>query len=188
MDAWLRLSTLLILFAATPSYAADICEAIALHDVPSIDNPEAILKKGERDTAVSQYRINKKTGEASICSHGGSCYPLVVTEGGQKIEALRLTNCKVGAKDPFDDPDETFYNLDVIRSKIPRDQLRIDDADNKLLDMGLCSACANNVAYLYIKQPGSRCAKLTARAFEGDANAVKTLKAFPDYCAAPPAQ
>lgn len=185
MTACLRLTVLLALAAATPAVAADICEAIALHDVPSLDNPEAILKKGERDRAVSQYRVNKKTGATSICSHGGSCYPLFLIENGQKIEALRLTNCKVGAKDPFDDPDEIFYNLDVIRAKVPAEQLRIDDLDNKLLDMGLCSACANNVAYLSVKQPGSRCAKLTARALAGDPGAVKTLKDFPDYCTAP---
>jgi hypothetical protein len=182
----LRLASLLALAAATPSYAADICEAIALHDAPAIDDPATVLKKGERDTAVTQYRVNKKTGETSICSHGGACFPLYVTDNGQKVEALRLTNCKVGAKDPFDDPDETLYNLDVIRAKVPAAELRIDDVDNKLLDMGLCSACASNVAYLYVKKPGSRCAKLTARALEGDPDAVKLLKGFPDFCNAPP--
>ena len=185
MKEWLVLAPLLTGVAATPAIAADICQAIALRDIHAVDVPDAVLKKGERDEAVTQYRVNKKTGEATLCSHGGACFPVAVTENGQKVEALRLTNCKVGAKDPFDDPDETFYNLDVIRSKVPAAELRIDDVDNKLLDMGLCSACASNVAYLYVKQPTSRCAKLTARALAGNPEAVKTLKDFPDYCTAP---
>ncbi len=189
MNALLRLSPLLtLILAAPPVAAADICQAIALRDLRAVDVPGAVLKKGKRDEAVTQYRVNKKTGEARFCSHGGACFPVTVTENGRKVEALRLTNCKVGAKDPFDDPDETFYNLDVIRSKVPAGALRIDDVDNKLLDMGLCNACASNVAYLYVKQPGSRCAKLTARAFAGDPDAVKTLKDFPDYCTAPGAE
>ena len=185
MRTCLRLTILLVLTAAPPASAADICQAIALHDVKAVDVPDAVLKKGERDEAVTQYRVNKKTGEATLCSHGGACFPVAVLENGQKVEALRLTNCRVGAKDPFDDPDETFYNLDVIRAKAPAAALRIDDVDNKLLDMGLCSACASNVAFLYVKQPASRCAKLTARALVGNAEAVKTLKDFSDYCTAP---
>ena len=141
-----RRLTVLLLLAATPASGSDICQAIALRDVQAIEVPDAKLKKGERDEAVTQYRINKKTGEATLCSHGGACFPVAVTENGQRVEALRLTNCKVGAKDPFDDPDETFYSLDVIRSKVPAAALRVDDVDNKLLDMGLCSACASNVA------------------------------------------
>jgi hypothetical protein len=184
MKILLRLSILFAL-AATPASAADICQAIALRDLTAVDVPDAKLKKGERDEAVTQYRVNKKTGEATLCSHGGACFPVAVTENGQKVEALRLTNCKIGAMDPFDDPDETFYNLDVIRAKVPAAALRIDDVDNKLLEMGLCSACASNVAYLYVWQPASRCAKLTARALAGHPEAVKTLKGFPDYCTAP---
>jgi hypothetical protein len=185
MKALLRLSPLLALVVVTPSSAADICQAIALRDIRAVDVPGATLKKGERDEAVTQYRVNKKTGEATLCSHGGACFPVSITENGQKFEALRLTNCKVGAKDPFDDPDETFYNLEVIRSKVPAADLRVDDVDNKLLDMGLCSACASNVAYLYVKKPGSRCAKLTARALAGSRDAITTLKDFPVYCSLP---
>ena len=176
----------ILLAGAAPSHAADICEAVALHDVHDLDSPEAILKKGQRLQAVSQYRINKKTGGDSFCAHGGGCYPAHVMENGQKIEALQLTNCKVGAKDSFDDPDETFYNVVVIRSKIPAARLKVDDMDNKLLDLGLCSACAANAAYLTVNKPSSRCAKLTQQALAGNSNALATLKTnFPDYCQTP---
>jgi hypothetical protein len=171
-------------FAATPSLSADICEAVALRDVPAIGNPQAILKAGERDTAVTQYRVNKKTGETSFCSHGGSCYPITIVENGAKLVALRLANCKIGARDPFEDPDEILYNVEPLAAKYPPKALRIDDLDNKFLAMGLCSACASSVADLVVNQPTSRCADVGRRALLGNADAVKALKENPDYCQA----
>jgi hypothetical protein len=90
----------------------------------------------------------------------------------------------VGARDAFDDPEEVFYSVDVIRSKIAPAQLRIDDLDNRLLELGLCSACAGNVAYLYVNKPASRCAKLAGQALEGNPAALTALKGFPDFCTA----
>jgi len=63
-----------ILFAGS-SHAADVCEAVALRDVPAMEDPTSILSQGEHDPAVTQYRVNKKTGVTSFCSHGGYCYP-----------------------------------------------------------------------------------------------------------------
>src|SRR5271157_3320963 len=167
---------------APSAHADDICNAVALRDLPAVGNPEAILKRGGRLFPASQYRVNKKTGEATICAHGGSCFPATVTENGKRVETLHLTNCKVGARDSFDDPDDVFYSLDVIRSKVPPLQLKIDDVDNRLLELGLCSACAHNVAYLYVKKPASRCAKLAGRALKGNPEALTALKASPDFC------
>jgi hypothetical protein len=166
-----------------PSQAADICEAVALRDIPALESPESILKRGEHDTAITQYRVNKKTGETSFCSHGGYCYPTHVIEGGIRVEALRLTNCKVGDPEPptLPDEEELYYSVDVIRSKNSPAALKIDDLDNRLLDLGLCSACASNAAWLYVNEPGSRCAKLVKRALEGNPSALETLKNS-NYC------
>jgi hypothetical protein len=142
------------------AHAADICDAVALRDLPALEDPSSVLKRGEHDGTVTQYRINKKTGDASICSHGGYCYPAMITENGKRVETLHIANCKIGARDSFDDPDEVYYSVDVIRSKVPPLQLRIDDVDNRLLELGLCSACASNVAELYVNKPASHCAKL----------------------------
>jgi hypothetical protein len=175
----------LIFIGSAPSRAGDLCEAIALRDLPAVEAPAAILKKGEHHEQITQYRVNKKTGEAILCAHGGNCYPATVTENGKRVETLHLTNCKVGARDPFDDPDEVFYSVDIIRSKIPPAQLRVDDLDNRLLDLGLCSACAGNAAYLYFNKPTSRCAKLTGRALKGNREALAALRKIPDFCNAP---
>lgn len=52
----------------------------------------------------------------------------------------------------------------------------------KFSDMGLCDACADNVAQYYTKKPASKCGKLAKHALEGDPRAIDTLKSFPEYC------
>jgi hypothetical protein len=164
------------------AHAADICEAVVLRNVRALENPTSMLLAGGVDTAITQYRVNKRTKEASFCSHGGYCYPTHVTENGTKVEALRLTNCKVGKRDPCDDPDEIFYAVDVVRTKVSPDRLRRDDVDNRLLGLGLCSTCAGNAAYLYVQKPRSKCGILVRETLEGNPDALKLLKADPEYC------
>src|SRR5262249_50691524 len=92
------------LMLSTSASAADICKAIALRNVPALEAPESVLKRGEYDAAITQYRVNKKTGSTSFCSHGGYCYPTHIVENGAKVEALRLTNCKIGKRDEWNEP------------------------------------------------------------------------------------
>jgi hypothetical protein len=54
----------------------------------------------------------------------------------------------------------------------------------KFSEMGLCAACADNVARWYVEQPNSRCGLLAKHALEGDPDAVKELLTFPSYCQA----
>jgi hypothetical protein len=49
-------------------------------------------------------------------------------------------------------------------------------------DIGLCSACADNVAQHYTKKPNSKCGKLAKQALEGNPNAIDELQSFPSYC------
>jgi hypothetical protein len=161
--------------------SADLCRAKALRDVAALESPDSILESGEYDGAITQYRINKLTGMGSFCSHGGYCYPTHVNVKGKKKEALRLVNCKVG-KLYDSDEEENYYSVDVDRPKNKKSELRKDDLENRFLDMGLCSACADNVAEFYIKNPKSSCAELAKQALEGNPDATKKLVAFPDYC------
>jgi len=52
----------------------------------------------------------------------------------------------------------------------------------KFSDMGLCSACADNVAQHYTKTPNSKCGKLAKQALEGNPSAIEELQSFPSYC------
>jgi hypothetical protein len=162
--------------------AADICTAVALRDVPAIEDSSSILKKGRLDTAITQYRVNKRTGQTSFCSHGGYCYPIRIEVRGDLLEALKLTNCRVADRPPFDEGEYLDYEVEPIRTKVPSAVLRYDDLDNELLEMGLCSACADNAAQYYLKQPNSRCAKLARSALEGNPEAAQALREFPSYC------
>ena len=172
---------MLAFFMTSNVFAADLCKAIALRDVPAIESPDSILQKGEHLTAITQYRENKNTKMTSFCSHGGYCYPRHVYINGEKIEALQLTNCKIGKVEDSDDED-IYYSVDVERKKNSTKELKKDDLENKFLEMGLCSACADNVAQFYINEPSSECAKLAKEALEGNPEAASKLQEFPDYC------
>lgn len=176
MEKWLLSVTLAALVASTAAANAtdSICEAVAMKATTKTDDFPYPLKRGETIDAITQYNVNKKTGATSFCSHGGGCYP---------AEALRLTNCRVDKSKPnYEDGDERTYGLILIRSKVPPAVLRQNDVELKLLDLGMCNACADNAAAFYVKMPASRCAKLVRRALEGDPTAIENLKNTPDYC------
>jgi len=163
-----------ILFAGfIPAKATDsICEAVAVRSTMKEGHLSAI-KRGSVVDAITQYNISKKTGEASFCSHGGGCYP---------ADALRLTNCVIDKRRPEEFGDEISYSLELLRSKVPAQVRRQHDVELRLLDLGMCNACADNAAAFYVKMPASRCADLVRRGLEGDPKAIDQLKDTPDYC------
>lgn len=162
--------------------AADICEATVLHDVGATEDATSVLKKGETDTGISQYNVERKTGIANVCSHGGYCFPTSLLIGGKKVETLRLTNCMVGRKlTPFEDGFDT-YDLVVDRLKVSPERLEVDDADNRLLHLGLCSACAGNAAHAFVQEPGSRCGRLVAATLRGSKQALAHLRSDRSPC------
>src|SRR5215467_12966699 len=133
MKIVISMSAMFLITGVASSLAADICKAVALRDVPSLDDANSIVfKRGDYDTAITQYRVDKKSGQTSFCSHGGGCYPTHIVENGNRVEVLRLTNCKIGKRDTFDMPDEVIYDVEVIRANISPTELRIDDLENKL--------------------------------------------------------
>jgi hypothetical protein len=52
----------------------------------------------------------------------------------------------------------------------------------KFIEMGACSACADNIAQYYAKKPDSQCGKLARDALDGKPDAIKAIVDFPDYC------
>lgn len=165
--------------------ADDICEATALRDVPAIGVANSFIRKGGKDEAITQFRVNLRTGRTSYCSHGGYCYPTHVQIGDDLLLALKMTNCKSSTKaygPDASEPDEIVYEVEVIRSRVPRDQMRREDVKNRLLNMGLCSACADNVAQFYTVQPRSQCGELARSALEGNPESVHVLQEGPSFC------
>jgi hypothetical protein len=176
------LAVALLVTRSSAVHAVDICNAIALYDVPSLDSPNSIIKAGDYDTDITVYQVNKKTGEGSFCSHGGYCYPTHIIKDGARVEALKLTNCKLGNLYASADAEELSYDVEVIRSRVTPTELKIADLANRLLELGVCDACATNIAVLYVKKPASRCSRLTKSALEGNPNALYKLRQSPRYC------
>lgn len=79
---------------------------------------------------------------------------------------------------------------DVIASELPvhlstqrtSEGLRFEEAWKGLRELGLCSACASDVATFYAKTPTSRCGILATRALEGDEQALEELESEPEFC------
>lgn len=170
-----------VAFLPSATLANDICRAVALRDVASIEAPDSVIPLGGYDDAITQYNVNKQTRTTTFCSHGGYCYPTHVYINGQKQEALRLVNCKVGTK-AFEDAEQVSYSVDVDRSRNSASTLRESDVSQRFLDMGLCSACASNVTAFYVRKPTSACGRLARQALEGNPAAADKLKDDPSYC------
>lgn len=171
----LRITLAWVVYSPTVALSASICRAVALRDVAATESPESIIRRGDYDDGISQYNVDKQTGRTSFCSHGGYCYPTHVYVEGQKHEALRLTNCRVGAK-AFEDQERVSYALDVDRTRNSAITLRIYDVENRLSELGLCSACAGNVAAFFVRRPNSTCGRLAQQALEGNPVAAGKLR------------
>ena len=88
---------------------------------------------------------------------------------------MKLTNCSIDRQHPKVDADMVFYELLPDRAKIGRQVMRESDVADQLMRMGLCRACAQSVAALYVYKPTTPCGKLARSALEGDPDALAIL-------------
>lgn len=170
-----QLAAAAIALLPSSAFAADICRATVVHSVRANEEPNSILRPGSINTAIAQFTRDRRTGVTSYCSHGGYCYPTHVIVRGRRVEAQRLLNCSVDMAHPVRSGDKTIYALTVDRQRNSPQALRIDDANNRLLEMGMCSACAGTAAEAYVRRPTSACGTLTRQALEGNPIARRRL-------------
>ena len=165
-----------------PAEAADLCRARVLRNVHPMEYDAETIRRGETVDAVTQLMRDNRAGRAYYCSHGGYCLPTHVMIGGRRVPALRLLNCTVDMAHPYVDADTIYYELVMDRRRNSAATLRFDAIDNRLLDIGMCSACAWNAAYAYIHRPNSLCGVLVRRALAGSPAARRRLT-IDDACA-----
>lgn len=168
-----KLITLILCSLCFDSYAADLCKARVLRTMNSSKTNPYAMKKGEI-IGVTQYNIDKYTGLVQICGHGSGCYQGSIIIHKKHIPTIKILNCKVTSL-YTEDEQFKYYGVEVDRSKNSKRDLRLDDIDNRLLDLGLCSACAGNYASEYVNHPNSRKSKLVKSALEGNPNAIDHL-------------
>ncbi|CAM5772004.1 hypothetical protein LMIY3S_03698 [Labrys miyagiensis] len=171
----------ILLFSISAASSADICYGIASTTLQSVNsdgeilNDDAYYHRGDNVGAITQYNVNPRTGAAFICSHGGGCYAFKVSADGMHGDTLDLINCRVNPKVSSVDDGIEYHDIDVVRSKNSKSALRQDDIENRLIDLGACSACAGTMANSYIRHPRSRCAAFTRSVLEGNPVAIKRL-------------
>jgi hypothetical protein len=149
MKSTLTIAALVTIVLSTTASAADSCKAVAIRDVPAIEEPSSIWHKGQ---------VGMVTGfsKGVAFQHGGYSY---------RASALRLLNCiRIG--------DDVVLDT----RKNSRKTLTSDHIDDRLLEAGLCSACAGNAAELYASgHAPAKYRALIKRAMTGDQRAVDTL-------------
>lgn len=87
------------------------CEATVLHRVAAIQDDTSFMEKGETYDSVTQYWRNTRTGASWFCAHGSYCYPEYVQDGGERVLAIKLTNCAVQPEGADRNGDEVLYSI-----------------------------------------------------------------------------
>lgn len=69
-------------------FTGDLCRAIVLKEVPAIENPASMLARGDYDTGITQYRVDKFYGTTSFVHTEG-----IVIRPMSKFADRRLRHC-----------------------------------------------------------------------------------------------
>ncbi len=170
------------ILAAHPTNAISfqVCEARAMMRVQANSSPDSFLKPGEK-TNFTSYDVSTKDGTSQICSHGGHCWPVISFRNGKKEKLIELLNCKIG-KPTGKDKDTEYFEVEPIRSMIAPIDFKRYDAEIKLSQMGVCSACSGGAALIYVTEPNSACAREVEKALKGNKEARRRLKDSESAC------
>jgi hypothetical protein len=90
-------SLVMLLFGSAAS--AKECRAIFTSNAAAIENRESVVKKGAIMSYATQYRVDNRTGDKSVCFKGGYCYP------ASKLQLSCQVDWKTGSKGEY----ETIY-------------------------------------------------------------------------------
>jgi hypothetical protein len=140
-----------------------LCAAVSYDNPKYADNMEALAKKANLpDGYYSRYHEDLVK---ALC------------QGNLKVVNSLIDNGDVSA-------DESARIRQALTETPPRSDAgrSYGFSKQKFIAMGLCMACADNVAQWYVQRPTSRCGMLAKHALEGDPDAVKELQPFPSYC------
>jgi hypothetical protein len=179
------LASLVAALFAMPLSAQTICTATVLHDVRAQEDSTAILRAGQKFDSITQF-WKYANGRTYFCQKGGYCYDGDTVENGKVVPSMKLDNCTIDSSSADRDEDgNTLYYLDVSRAKADPITLRKYDIESRLVELGLCSACADNAATVYIEEPSSVCASTTRAALEGSIEARDRLIRNIEICSEP---
>lgn len=170
----------LMLFSSYSFAAMNPCEVEVMGSLQTEDDPDPYYKIGDTIKGITQYWFDVETQESVFCQKGGYCYPRYKNVDGNNIELLKLKQCVIGKAEINEH--SILYSLIPDRSSIPSTVLKKHDVSNRLADIGIGLAIADNAAEYYIKKPESKCGLLTKQVLEGNKEAFNELSSGQKYC------
>jgi len=106
----------------------------------------------------------------SLCNGDGPDAMALISNGYLSFDDARAISTALG------------YSGELPRAAAKADEMQTVKA--KLMGLGVCNACADNAAHLYVKVPSGQCAKVVVSALAGNIEAIETLNGWPAYCKA----
>lgn len=75
-----------------------------------------------------------------------------------------------------------YFDIKVEFEEPSAQSKEIEETRVKLVNLGICQACAGNAAMYAVLKPNSECGNLVNNALSGDGNAVRKIEEFPAIC------
>ncbi|MCX7091979.1 MAG: hypothetical protein NTY50_00805 [Methylobacter sp.] len=165
----MKLLPALILYAAfvSSSAFADIqCSDVKYGNENYTENMEELAKRAKLpDDSYSRYH---EEAVSSLCNGDAKSVTDLIDSGDLKSMEVEAIAEILGKPYKIKQRSEKGKSYGYSRDKFS--------------SMGLCSACADNVAQFYTKKPSSACGVLAKQALEGNPEATAKLIDFPDFC------
>jgi hypothetical protein len=162
------------IFASVRSLANESCQALVLRNVSSTE-AGSLRKTGQRLNDVTAYRINRRTFADEFCEHHGDCFPIHIVEAHRRVQTLKLLNCEINKSDRSIGARYVVFGTELVRTSLSPVQLRIRNLRDRLLSLGFCGRCSNELATEFIRRPQSQCSTLIGDALKGQQSAFYDL-------------
>jgi hypothetical protein len=175
--AGLPMASVLILgaiFASARSLANESCQALVLRNVSSTE-AGSLHRTGQRLNDVTAYRINRRTFADEFCEHHGDCFPVHIVEAHRRVQTLKLLNCEINKSDRSIGARYVVYGTELARTSLTPVEIRIRNLRDRLLSLGFCGRCSNELATEFIRRPQSQCSTLIGDALKGQQRAFYDL-------------
>ena len=172
----IRLKKLYISLGVAATMSISACSSLAGRELTCQDlrygNPayEANMAELARQAQLPDNHWNRYHADAVADMCANNTKALDVLTGDGEISAAEISRIATVLKKHY--KPKARSGADV----------QYGEVREKLLKMGACSACADNIARYYVEKPHSQCTELAKRALSGDPESTEKMLEWPPYC------